>query len=168
MDPNPKSGALQAAAQAPQGGSRKPTSQEKELFDLLVGRSLGALAQDAQGLDAALKSDPITGAVEYGTRALREVAGAAEDAGKPVPFEVLLGAGQQVIKEIAAIANEKGYVADEELETFLKEVFQQSIAKYAQLDVKEGKMRKQDLGALQQFAPAQQPPGAAPQTEEVV
>lgn len=130
-------------------GGKQPTPQQRELFDLVVGRALRALAEDGAGLNAALKADPVQATVQFGTRALRAVAKSADDAGKPIPFEILLQAGIQMIKEIGAIANEKGYLPNEQIKTFLKESFQQSIAQYAKLDAEAGEL---DPSMLHKFS----------------
>ena len=144
-------------------GPDQPTAQHTELFDLVVGRTLEALSQDGEGLDSALKASPIKGAVEYGVAALHTVAGAADKAGKPIPFEVLIGAGMQTIKVLAGIANDKGYLADEDIEGFLKEAFQQSLGNYAQMDMQTGKLDQKTLAQVQQAMGGQAgPSGAAP------
>lgn len=128
--------------------------QQKALFDLVVGRALDALSRDGPGLDAALRADPVKATVAYGTQALRTVAQAAQDAGKPIPFDVLVQCGMQVVKELGAVANDKGYLPDEQIPVFLKEAFQQSMAKWAQADVQDGsldpKMLQQIVGMGQQ------------------
>jgi hypothetical protein len=131
-----------------QGGQLDP--KVVELFNLVVARTMQALTKVAPGLDAALKADPVQGAVKFGVQALRTVVMAAQKAGKSIPFEVVLNAGMQVIKEIAGIANDKGYLPDNQIETFLKEVLQQSIAQYAQLDAKDGVLSQGQLAQLQQ------------------
>lgn len=123
--------------------------QMVEAVQLVAARAQEVLAKSAQDLDAALKADPIRGAVEFGVRALRGVVGAAEQAGKQLPFEVVLNAGIVVIQVIADIANQKGYLADEDIEPFLKEAFQQSVGAYAKLDAREGKLKPQDMKAVQ-------------------
>lgn len=165
-------GALPAAGDEPEGADEErteaaePTAEQKELFDLVVGRTLDALSQDADGLDSALKADPVQGTVGYGTKALRAIAQSAKDAGKPIPFDVLIGAGMQVIKEIGAIAQEKGYLPDEAVAPFLKESFQQSLVAYAKMDMADGSitpdMLKQVQGAVGGAAEAE-PRGALPQ-----
>lgn len=119
-----------------------------ELVQLVVARTRDALAASPSELDTALKADPVQAAVQFGTRALRGVATAAEQAGKPLSFEVLVNAGLVVIQDIASIAVEKGYMAEGEIETFLKEVFQQSIAAYARMDLDDGKIDQKDVAAL--------------------
>lgn len=119
-----------------------------EGFQLVVARVRQALAKVGESLDSALKADPYHGAIEFGVRALRSVVGAAEKAGKPIPFEVMLAAGVQVVKDLASIANEKGYLDDSEIETFLKEVLQQAMQQFIQLDADEGKMSPEQANAV--------------------
>jgi hypothetical protein len=119
-----------------------------ELMNLVTARALDALAKSGRDLDLALKADPVRAAVQLGTSTLRTVAMSAEDAGKPLPFEVLMAAGINVIKELGAIANEKGYLPDDGIETYLKEAFQQSLVKYAQMDMTDGKI---DAEAVQKM-----------------
>lgn len=146
-----------------EGAEGQPTEQHTELFDLVVGRTLEALSQDGEGLDSALKANPIRGAVEYGVAALHTVTGAAEKAGSPIPFEVLIGAGMQTIKVLAGIANDKGYLADEDIEGFLKEAFQQSLGKYAQMDMQAGKLDQKALEQMKQIMGESQPEQGDPQ-----
>lgn len=138
--------------QAEGGKEEAYTPQEKELFDLVVARTLSALSANAKDLDTALKADPIRAAVMLGTSALRTVAKGAEDAGKPVPFEILVQAGMQVIKHLGDIANQKGYLPDDQIDVFLKEAFQQSLSQYAKMDIKDGEMKPEDLQKLSKFA----------------
>lgn len=139
MDEMNQGNALEAQA------GKAPDPRQVELFNVVTGRTMEALAQDPDGLDVALKADPVAGAVEYGVKALWTVADAADKAGKPIPFEVMVASGMQVIKVLGGIANEKGYLADEDLEGFLVQAFQKAIGKYAQLDAQAGKMKPQDL-----------------------
>ena len=119
-----------------------------ELVQLVVARTRDALAASASELDTALKADPVQAAIEFGVRALRGVASAAEEAGKPLSFEVVINAGVVVIQDIASIAVEKGYLQEAGIETFLKEVFQQSVAAYARLDMDDGKIGQEDMAAI--------------------
>jgi hypothetical protein len=133
-------------------GEKTYSKEDRELFDLVVGRTMKALSQNADDLDTALKADPIRATVEFGTSALRTVAMGAGDAGSPISFDILAQAGMQVIKELAGIANEKGYLADEEIETFLKECFQQSLSKYTKMDAADGTLKQEDLDKVKGFA----------------
>ena len=136
-----------------EGGEEKTyTAEDRELFDLVVGRTMKALSESAQDLDVALKADPVQAAVEFGTSALRTVAMGAGDAGKPISFDILAQAGMQVIKELAGIANDKGYLPDEEIETFLKEAFQQSLSKYTKMDAADGTLKQEDLAKVKGLA----------------
>jgi hypothetical protein len=144
---------MEAQEGAAEGGEEKTyTKEDRELFDLVVGRTMKALSTNAQDLDTALKADPIQAAVEFGTSALRTVAQGAGDAGKPISFDILAQAGMQVIKELAGIANDKGYLPDEEIETFLKEAFQQSLSKYTKMDADDGTLKKEDLAKVKGLA----------------
>jgi len=148
-----------------QGGREGASPEAKQLFDLAVGRVLDALSRDGRGLDAALRADPVKGAVKYGTAAVRAVAQGAQQAGKPIPFDILIQVGMQTVKELGSIANEKGYLPDDQIETFLKEAFQQSLADYAQSDMMDGlispDMVKQVQSKLGGAMPAGQPQQAA-------
>lgn len=124
--------------------------QSKELFDLAVARSLQALTLQGQNLDTALKADPVKACVAFGTAAVHTVSMAADKAGKPIPFAILVQVGMQVIKIIGTIANEKGYLPDAQIPVFLKESFQQSLQKFAMLDIQAGKMTPQQFGQVQQ------------------
>lgn len=153
--------------EAMEGGAQQDIDPRLvELSQLVVARVRQALEKTAPELQTALKADPVQAAVEFGTRSLRAVAMAAEQAGKALPFEAILVAGMQTIKDIGEIANELGYLPDEQIETFLKESFQQSIAAYARMDMDEGLIDDQSLQAIQQklggAAGGTANPGAAP------
>lgn len=152
-----------------EGGEGKTyTKEDRELFDLVVGRTLGALAKNGEDLDRAMRADPIRAAVEFGTSALRTVAMGASDAGKPISFEILIQAGMQVIKELAGIANDKGYLPDEGIETFLKEAFQQSLSKYTKMDADDGMIDPKDLEKAKAFAnPAQEAAAKAGAVDQI-
>jgi hypothetical protein len=156
----PKGGALPAQQQ--DQAAPEPTPEAREAFDVVVGRTLEALAQDPEGLDAALKADPVAGAVAYGTKALHGIAAAADEAGSPIPFEILSGAGMQVIKVMGGIANDKGYLPDEQIEVFLKEAFQQSLAKYTAMDMQAGKIDQRTVEQVRQVMGGQAPQPASP------
>lgn len=121
-----------------------------EAFGVIVARVRQALAKVAPDLDSALKAQPVTAAVNFGVAALRQVVAAAEQAGVQLPPEAVLAAGMQMLKDLAEIALQKGYIREAELQPFLKEGFQQAIARYTQLDAKEGRISQQDMGAIQQ------------------
>lgn len=143
MDDMNEGGALANA-----GEGKAPDEHDTEMFNLVTGRAMEALSKDPRGLDAALKADPVEAAVSYGVKALWTVADAAEQAGSPISFEVMVASGMQLIKVLGGIANEKGYLADEDLEGFLVQAFQKAIGKYAQLDAQAGKMKPQDLAMM--------------------
>ncbi len=140
---------IAAEERMPEEADQEPTAEQRELFELAVGRTLEALAQDPDGLDSALKADPVSGAVNYGTKALHVIAESAEEAGSPLPLEVLIGAGMQVIKVIGGIAEQKGYLAEEAMETYLKEAFQRSLAKWTQMDMQAGKIDRETMTQVQ-------------------
>ncbi len=161
---------MEAQEGAAEGGEGKTYSKEdRELFDLVVGRTLNALAKIGEDLDVAMQSDPIKATVEFGTSALRTVAMGADDAGKPISFDIMIQAGMQVIKELGGIANDKGYLPDEGIETFLKEAFQQSLSKYTKMDADDGMIDPKDLEKAKAFAnpgqEAQVKAGAADQVQ---
>lgn len=150
------------------GEGKSYSKEDRELFDLVVGRTLGALAKNGDDLDKAMQADPIKATVEFGTSALRTVAMGANDAGKPISFEILIQAGMQVIKELAGIANDKGYLPDEGIETFLKEAFQQSLSKYTKMDADEGMIDPKDLEKAKAFAnPGQEAQAKAGAVDQV-
>lgn len=132
------------------GGEKPIDPRLIELANLVVSRVRQAMAASGQELATALKADPVQAAVEIGTGAVREVAKAADEAGKPIPFEVLLVAGMQALKDLAALANELGYLPDEQIESFLKEGFQQSVRAYAEMDMADGLIDDQALQEVQQ------------------
>ncbi|MBI5270698.1 MAG: hypothetical protein HY856_13585 [Burkholderiales bacterium] len=156
MTPETKQGAL--AAQAQPGG--QPAQPGKgvdpkdpraiELTQLVVARTLDALSKVGKELDTAMRADPIAAAVQFGTTSLRTVVMAAMRARRNIPFEVVMAAGMEVIKHLASIANEKGYLPDEQIETFLKEVLQQSMAQYAKLDMQDGMLKPGEVDAMSQ------------------
>lgn len=132
------------------GGQEPVDPRLIELANLTVSRVRQAMAANGPELASALKADPVQGAVEIGTGALREVAKAAEEAGKPLPFEVILVAGMQSLKDLAALASELGYLPDDQIEVFLKEGFQQSVRAYAQMDMQDGLIDDAMLQEVQQ------------------
>lgn len=160
---------LEGQESAAEGGEGKTYSkEERELFDLVVGRTLDALSKVGQDLDTAMKADPIRATVEFGTSALRTVAMGADDAGKPISFDIMIQAGMQVIKELGGIANDKGYLPDEGIETFLKEAFQQSLSKYTKMDADDGMIDPKDLEKAKAFAnPGQEAAAKAGAVDQV-
>lgn len=154
-------GVLSQQAQAGGGSDVAADPKMQELFKLITARTLEALAHVGKDFDAALRADPVQAAVQFGTSALRSVVGGATKAGVKAPFEVIFAAGLQTIKEIGAIAAEKGYLPDDQIEVFLKEALQQSLQRYTQLDMKDGLISPEQrdmLGQkLQQGAQQAQP-----------
>jgi len=162
-------GGMELPADAAKGGPGSPDDPRgKEVFDLVVARTLDAVSKQSQDLDTALKADPLKATVGFGTAALHAVAQAADDAGKPIPFEILIQAGMQVIKVLGSVALEKGYLPEDQIEVFLKEALQQSLAKYTQLDQQAGKIKPEEMQQMQQKlgemggAPAAPQPGPSP------
>lgn len=167
-------GALAQAASAPAAPAPTPKDpsagidpQMLEAAQLMVARCRTALANDAEGVDAAMQADPIQAAVVNGVRVVRGMAKAADKAGRSMPFDVLMATGMQIIKDLAGIALEKGYLAEEDLPTFLKEVTQQSLRQYIAADLEDGTMTDDEFesvqaklgGATPTAAPAQPAPG---------
>lgn len=139
--------ATQGAPEAPQqpagGGSIKPaTEQQQQQFDLLLGRSRQLLAESGEGFVGALKADPVRAAVTFGTQTLRELAMMSEKAGQPVDPAVLFHVGVTLVKDIAGLANDSGVVTDDQLEGYLHQVMQESIAEYMRMDADEGLLEK--------------------------
>lgn len=152
-------GALSSAmneqpAAAPQAGGQGEgvNPQEVEAVQLVAGRAMQALQSSAGELDSAMKADPIRATAELGTTALRKVVQAASSAGKEIPFNIVLMAGIVLIKGMAQIAVEKGYLQEGEIEVFLKEAFQQSVSAYARMDAGDGLIGQDQAGQLQQAA----------------
>ena len=147
-------GAPQDPAMAPgqtEQAAKQPASPEQQAqFDMLLGRARQIMGETAEEWMQALKLDPVTTAVKFGTQTLRHLAQQSEQAGQPVDPAVLIHAGIQLVKDVAGIANEAGVVPDEKLEGFLQDVMQQSIAEYLRMDADEGLI-----------SPEQMQPGAA-------
>lgn len=135
-------GAPQDPAMAPgqtEQAAKQPASPEQQAqFDMLLGRARQIMGETAEEWMQALKLDPVTTAVKFGTPTLRYLAQQSEQAGQPVDPAVLIHAGIQLVKDVAGIANEAGVVPDEKLEGFLQDVMQQSIAEYLRMDADEG------------------------------
>lgn len=132
-----------------QAGGR-PDAAKQGLFETTLAHVMQALTSNSQALDQALQRDPIAAAVNMGTSAVRSVAqGASQATGKDIPFDVILAVGVTLIKKLADIANQKGYLPDEQIETFLKEAFQQSIHKWMGLDERDGKMSAGQVSQVQ-------------------
>lgn len=140
---------MEPDAEAPEGESPEGVDPRMmEVFQLTLARVREALANVGPDLDAALKADPVAGAVQFGTSAVREVVMAAQKAGRSLPFEVIVAVGVATVKDLAEIANDKGYLPDEQIEVMLKESFQQSLARYVELDAKDGLISDGDMQAV--------------------
>jgi hypothetical protein len=57
---------------------------------------------------------------------------------------VLINVGVQLVKDVAAVANEAGFVSDTNLEPYLQQVMQQSMAEYLRMDADEGLLSPDD------------------------
>ena len=139
-----------APGQTEQAAKQPASPEQQAQFDMLLGRARQIMGETAEEWMQALKLDPVTTAVKFGTQTLRHLAQQSEQAGQPVDPAVLIHAGIQLVKDVAGIANEAGVVPDEKLEGFLQDVMQQSIAEYLRMDADEGLI-----------SPEQMPPGAA-------
>lgn len=133
------------AGQAPEQTTqpKQASPEQQEQFDLLVGRARQLMAKDADIWLQALEASPVTAAVKMGTQVLRSLAQQSEKAGYPVDPAVLMHAGVTLVKDIAGIANDNGIVPDDQIEQFLQQVMQESIAEYMRLDADEGLMPEQ-------------------------
>lgn len=138
----------QPAEQQPGQQGGEMDQRMVEAVQLVTGRATQALEASASELDTALKADPVQAAVQFGTRALRSVVMAAAEAGKELPFQVILNAGVALIQVIGTIANDKGYLPDEQIEVFLKEAFQQSVQAYARMDMDDGLIDDKQMQAV--------------------
>lgn len=117
----------------------KPASQKQQRqFDLLLGRCRQVIGESAEQWLQALQADPVEAAVQMGTQTLRTLAMQSEEAGQQVDPAVLLHVGVTLVKDVAGIANEAGLVPDDQLEGYLQEVTQLSIAEYMRMDADEG------------------------------
>lgn len=134
-----------------QGGQQPATPEQQAQFDMLLGRARQVMGETAEEWMQALKLNPVSAAVNFGTQTLRHLAQQSEQAGQPVDPAVLIHAGVQLVKDVAGVANEAGVVPDEQLESFLQDVMQQSIAEYLRMDADEGLLQ-----------PGQGVPGAPP------
>lgn len=127
---------------APQEGApakQTPATPEQQAqFDLLLGRARQVMGENGEQLMLSLKTDPVKMAVMFGTRTLRELATMSEQAGQPVDPAVLIHVGITLIKDIAGLANEAGLVPDEQLEDYMRQVTQESIAEYMRMDADDG------------------------------
>lgn len=138
------------------GGKTPATPEQQAQFDMLLGRARQLLGESAEEWKAAMDIDPAGAAVKMGTQTLRFLAQESEKAGQPVDPAVLLHVGVQFVKDIAGLANDTGMVPDDQIEAFLQQVMQESIAEYMRMDADEGLMPPPEQ--LQQGG--QQPPPA--------
>lgn len=120
------------------GASRQPTADEQAQFDTLLGSCRQVMADTAEEWMQALQADPVAAAVKMGTQTVRYFVQKYEEAGQPFAPEVIIHAGITLVKDIAGVVNENGLVPDEQLEPFLQDVMQQSIAEYLRMDADEG------------------------------
>lgn len=138
------------------GAPQTASTEQQAQFDMLLGSARQILGELAGEWKAAMEIDPAGAAVKFGTQTLRFLVQESEKAGQPVDPAVLLHAGVQFVKDIAGLANESGMVPDDQLEPYLQQVMQESIAEYMRMDADEGLMPEQ--GA--QGGPSGQPPPA--------
>lgn len=131
-------GAPEQASSAAQPA--KPEQQAQ--FDLLLGRARQLIGETPEEWLQTLKMDPVNGSVKMGTGMLRQLVQMSEQAGQPVDPVVLIHVGITLIKDIAGIANEAGLVPDDQLETYIQEVTQLSIAEYLRMDADDGLLQK--------------------------
>ena len=115
-----------------------PTQAQQAQFDMLLGRARQVMGASAEEWMQALSVDPASAAVHMGTQLLRSLVQASEQAGQPVDPVVLIHVGVNLAKDIAGIANHHGLVPDDQLEDFIRDVTQQSIAEYFRMDSEEG------------------------------
>ena len=146
---------LQEMGQAQQPVGQKPATPEQQAqFDLLLGRARQVMGENGAELMLALKTDPVRMAVMFGTRTLRELAIMSEKAGQPVDPAVLIHVGLTLIKDIAGLANEAGLVPDDQLEDFMRQVTQESLAEYMRMDADDGLLQGASGGGDPAPAPA--------------
>lgn len=143
------------------GGKQQPTARQQAQFDMLLGRARQLMGEQAQEWHQAMEVDPAQAAVRLGTQTLRFLAMQSDKAGEPVDPAVLLHAGVQLVKDVAGLANDAGLVPDEQLEPFLQQVMQESIAEYMRMDADEGLLPPARGTALRRPPPAAPGPQAA-------
>jgi hypothetical protein len=136
---------LQNMAQAPEpqqptSKAKPATPEQQDQFDILLGSCRQVMGGTAEEWMGALKTDPVVAAVKMGTQTVRYFAQEYEKAGQPFAPEVVIHVGLTLIKDIAGVVNEAGLVPDEQLEGYIKDVTQQSIAEYMRMDADEGLM----------------------------
>lgn len=133
-------GAAEDPAAGTSGGKTPATAEQQAQFDMLLGRARTIMGESAEEWKAAMQIDPARAAVKMGTQTLRFLAQQSEKAGQPVDPMVLLHAGIQLVKDIAGIANDTGLLPDSQIESFLQQVMQESMAEYMRMDAEEGLM----------------------------
>lgn len=130
--------------QMAQEGEQEPSAaqpakpEQQAQFDLLLGRARQLIGETPEEWLKTLKLDPVNGSVKMGTGMLRSLVQMSEKAGQPVDPVVLIHVGLTLIKDIAGIANESGLVPDDQLESYIQEVTQLSIAEYLRMDADDG------------------------------
>lgn len=130
--------------QMAQDGEQEPSTaqpakpEQQAQFDMLLGRARQLIGETPDEWLQTLKLDPVNGSVKMGTGMLRSLVQMSEKAGQPVDPAVLIHVGLTLIKDIAGIANEAGLVPDDQLESYIQEVTQLSIAEYLRMDADEG------------------------------
>jgi hypothetical protein len=149
---------------------RAPPAQQAQ-FDLLLGRARQVMGESAQEWLDTLKAAPVDGAVTLGTTTLRQLAQMSEKAGQKVDPMVLINVGVQLVKDVAAVANEAGLVPDDQLPAYLKDVMSQSMMEYLKADADEGLLSPDDkqraAGIVDQAGPGmQQATGMQPMEQE--
>lgn len=146
-------------------GKTTPTPEQQAQFDMLLGRARQILGETAKEWKSAMDIDPAGTAVQFGTQTLRMLVMDSEKAGQPVDPGVLLHVGIQLVKDIAGVANDAGMVPDDQLEPFLQQVMQESIAEYMRMDADDGLLPSPEQLQQQQGAQAghQPPPAPGPQ-----
>lgn len=156
---------------------KQASPEQQEQFDLILGRARQLMAETGPAWVSAMRSDPVMAAVKMGVQTVREVAKMSQEAGVPVDPVVLIHVGLTLIKDIAGLANDGGIVPDDQLESFIQEVTQTSIAEYMRLDADEGLLdgpAKQSMPESAEEAAEGEAPGApeahaegtGPQSEE--
>jgi hypothetical protein len=138
---------LSEMAEQPAPSSAQPASPKQQAqFDMLLGRARQIIGESADQWLQMLEADPVDAAVRMGTQTLRTLAMQSEEAGQQVDPAVLLHVGVTLVKDIAGMANDAGIVTDDQLESYLHQVMQESIAEYMRMDADEGLMPEQQEG----------------------
>ena len=137
---------LSEMAQGPSSAQQTATPEQQEQFDLLLGRARQMMAETADQWLEALKRDPVRAAVQMGTTLLRNLVGQSEKAGQPVDPAVMLHVGVTMVKDIAGVVNDHGIVPDDQIESYLQQVMQESLAEYMRRDAEDGLMPEQQEG----------------------